>query len=54
MTMLEKFPIPKRLRDVGFDKSRIDYVACEAEKLNLKAPRAASADDVKVILEAAY
>lgn len=54
MAMLDKFPIPKRLRDVGFDKSRIDYVAGEAEKLNLKAPRPASAEDVKRILEAAY
>ena len=52
--MLDAFPIPKRLRDVGFDKARIDFVAGEAAKLNITVPRAASAQEVKTILEAAY
>ncbi len=52
--MLKKFPIPQRLRDVGFDKAKIDFVANEAAKMNITVPRAASADDVRAILTAAY
>ena len=52
--MLKKFPIPQRLRDVGFDKAKIDFVASEAAKMKITVPRAASADDVRAILTAAY
>jgi maleylacetate reductase len=52
--MLKKFPIPQRLRDVGFDKAKIDFVANEAAKMNITVPRAASASDVLGILTAAY
>jgi maleylacetate reductase len=52
--MLKKFPIPQRLRDVGLDKARIDFVAAEAAAMKITAPRVASADDVRAILTAAY
>jgi maleylacetate reductase len=52
--MLKKFPIPQRLRDVGFDRARIDFVANEAAAMKIAAPRAAAADDVRAILTAAY
>jgi maleylacetate reductase len=52
--MLKKFPISQRLRDVGFDMAKIDFVASEAAKMQIAAPRSASADDVRAILEAAY
>jgi maleylacetate reductase len=52
--MLKKFPIPQRLRDVGLDKAKIDFVAGEAAAMSITAPRKASADDVRAILTAAY
>ena len=52
--MLKQFPIPQRLRDIGFDKTKIDFVASEAAKMQITAPRVASADDVRAILMAAY
>jgi alcohol dehydrogenase class IV len=53
-TMLRGFPIPQRLREVGFDKARIDFVAGEAAAMAIKAPRSATAADVRALLEAAY
>jgi maleylacetate reductase len=51
--MMSKFPIPQGLHDIGFGHGKIDFVANEVAKLNLKGPRPASAQDVKAILEAA-
>jgi maleylacetate reductase len=52
--MLARFPIPQRLRDIGFDRSRIDFVAGEIERMGVTAPRPAGAEDVRQILAAAY
>lgn len=52
--MLRSFPIPQRLRDVGFAEDRIAVVAEEAGKLGLKVPRPASVEDIRAVLKAAY
>jgi len=53
-TMLKKFPIPQRLRDVGFDAAKSDFVAGEIAAASISAPRPASANDVRALLTAAY
>jgi alcohol dehydrogenase class IV len=52
--MLKKFPIPQRLRDVGFDSAKADFVAGEIAAAAITAPRPASASDVRALLAAAY
>lgn len=52
--MLSRFPIPQALRDVGFERSRIEFVAREVAKLSIKVPRTVSVADAQAILEAAY
>jgi maleylacetate reductase len=52
--MLKKFPIPQRLREVGFDAAKADFVAGEIAAAAITAPRPASADDVRALLVAAY
>ena len=51
--MLHSFPIPKRLRDVGFKADKIDFVANEIAAAKITVPRPASADDVRALLVAA-
>jgi maleylacetate reductase len=52
--MLRGFPIPQRLREVGFDRGKIDFVAGEMAAMAIKMPRNVSADDVRTLLAAAY
>jgi alcohol dehydrogenase class IV len=52
--MLAKFPIPQRLRDIGFDTGKIDFVAAEVAAGSIAAPRLVSAADVRDLLAAAY
>lgn len=52
--MLQKFPIPQRLRDVGFDRGKIEFAANEIAAAKITSPRPASAEDVRVLLTAAY
>jgi maleylacetate reductase len=52
--MLHAFPIPRRLREIGFDSGKIDFVAGEIAAQSIKAPRPASAADVRELLQAAY
>jgi maleylacetate reductase len=52
--MLKKFPIPQRLRDVGFDASKMDFVAGEIAAASITSPRPASASDVRDLLAAAF
>lgn len=52
--MLGRFPIPQRLRDVGFDQAKIDFVAGEIAAAPITAPRPVSAADVRDLLAAAY
>ena len=52
--MLRSFPIPQRLRDVGFDPGKTDDAAAQAAALGLTVPRPASADDVRTLLSRAY
>jgi maleylacetate reductase len=53
-TMLQQFPIPQRLRDVGFDRRKIDDAARQIAALNIKAPRPATAPVVSALLAEAY
>lgn len=52
--MLAGFPIPKRLSEVGFDRSKIEFVASEVAALGITAPRAVSGADARALLAAAY
>jgi maleylacetate reductase len=52
--MLKKFPIPRRLRDVGFDPAKVHFVAGEIATASITAPRPAAASDVRALLDAAY
>jgi maleylacetate reductase len=52
--MLQAFPIPQRLRDVGFDRGKIEFAAGEIAAANITSPRPATADDVRALLAAAY
>jgi maleylacetate reductase len=52
--MLRTFPIPQRLRDVGFDRGRIEFAAGEIAAAKITSPRPASAEDARALLAAAY
>jgi maleylacetate reductase len=52
--MLNVFPIPHRLRDIGFDRGKIEFVASEMAKLAITAPRMVSGADARELLAAAY
>ena len=52
--LLRGFPIPQRLRDIGFDKAKIDFVAEQVDKLAISVPRRVSVEDVRALLSAAY
>jgi maleylacetate reductase len=51
--MLKKFPVPQRLREVGFDAGKIDFVVGEIAAAAIKSPRPVLADDVRELLTAA-
>jgi maleylacetate reductase len=51
--MVRKFPIPQRLRDVGFNEARIDDAAAQVAALAIKEPRPVSVEDARAILKAA-
>jgi maleylacetate reductase len=52
--MVHGFPILQRLRDVGFARERIADAAAEVAALDITVPRPVTADDARVLLEAAY
>jgi alcohol dehydrogenase class IV len=52
--MLSLFPIPQRLREVGFPGDKADFVAAEIAAATIKSPRPATAANVHDILAAAY
>jgi maleylacetate reductase len=53
--MLRGFPIPERLREIGFDTGKTDFVASEiAATSSSLSPRPVSAADVRELLAAAY
>jgi len=52
--MLRGFPIPQRLRDVGFAEAKIADAAAQIAAQQLKEPRPASGADVRAILSAAF
>jgi len=52
--MVQGFPIPQRLREVGLDKAKIPEVAQQAAALGIKEPREVTEKDVTDILERAY
>jgi len=51
--MVKGFPIPQRLRDVGFSEDKIDDAVTQVVALAITEPRAISADDAREILQAA-
>jgi maleylacetate reductase len=51
--MVKGFPIPQRLRDVGFAAAKIADAAAQVAALGIKEPRPVSADEARGILEAA-
>jgi maleylacetate reductase len=52
--MLNRFPIPERLREVGFDIGKTEFVANEIAAAAIVSPRPATAADVRELLAAAY
>lgn len=52
--LVQKLPIPQRLRDVGLDKARIAEVATQVAALGIKDPRPVSRDDAAALLDAAW
>ena len=52
--MLQKFPIPERLGEIGFATGKIDFVAGEVAAQSIASPRQVTAEDVRELLRAAY
>jgi len=52
--LLAGFPIPQRLRDVGFDQAKIPDAAKQIAALKITQPRPVTADDAVALLRAAY
>jgi maleylacetate reductase len=52
--LLTGFPIPHRLRDVGFDQAKIPDAAGQIAAQAIKAPRPVTAEDAAALLRAAY
>lgn len=52
--MLQKFPLPQRLCEIGFDRAKTDFVAAEIAAGRIAVPRVVLADDVRALLDAAY
>lgn len=52
--ILSRFPIPQRLRDIGFETGKIDFVAAEISAQSIKTPRPVSAAEICELLQAAY
>jgi maleylacetate reductase len=52
--MLHTFPIPQRLREVGFDRGKIEFAAGEIAAANIRSPRLATAEHARALLTAAY
>jgi len=53
-TMLRSFPIPQRLSELGFDRSKADLVAREVAAMAITVPRPVQAEDVLNLLQSAY
>ncbi len=53
-SMLQGFPIPQRLRDVGFERSKIESAALQIDALGIRTPRPATAADVRALLMTAF
>lgn len=51
--LLKSLPIPQRLRDIGFDAGKTDFVAGEIAAASIKSPRPVSAAEVHALLAAA-
>jgi maleylacetate reductase len=52
--MLKGFPIPQRLRDLGFDQDKIANAAEQIVALNIREPRPVKDVDVREVLAMAY
>ena len=52
--MLRQFPIPQRLRDIGFAAGKIDFAAGEIAAQAITSPRPVLAAEVREVLQAAY
>jgi maleylacetate reductase len=52
--MLAGFPIPQRLRDVGFDRGKIDDAAAQIAALKITSPRPAGVSEIRTLLADAF
>ena len=52
--LLRGFPIPHRLRDVGFDQAKIPDAAGQIAALAITHPRRVTSEDAAALLQAAY
>lgn len=52
--MLRGFPIPQRLRDIGFPEDKITAAAAQVAALRIDEPRPVSAEDARALLLGAY
>jgi maleylacetate reductase len=52
--MLGRFPIPQRLREVGFDTGKSAFIGNEIASAAITSPRKVAAADVRDLLAAAY
>ena len=52
--LLRAFPIPHRLREVGFDQAKISDAAAQIAALAITQPRRVTAEDAAALLQAAY
>ena len=53
-SLLQRFPIPQRLRDVGFERGKIIDVAQQVATLGITHPRPATAEAIEMLLTEAY
>jgi maleylacetate reductase len=54
LQLLQSFPIPQRLRDIGLAADKIVVAADQVASLGIKEPRSVSAAEVRDLLTAAY
>jgi alcohol dehydrogenase class IV len=54
LQLLQSFPIPQRLRDIGLAADKIAVAADQVASLGIRDPRPVSAAEVRDLLTAAY
>ncbi|MBA3904752.1 MAG: maleylacetate reductase, partial [Rhodocyclaceae bacterium] len=52
--MLQAFPIPRRLSELGFDRTKIESAAEQVAAIGIRTPRPATAANVRALLAEAF